>query len=51
MEPYLHSPICLYGIVLNKLSTGTKLPLGDVVYKQVKYTVACISDNGRCLDW
>jgi hypothetical protein len=27
VELYLHSPICLHGIVLNYLSTGTTLPL------------------------
>jgi hypothetical protein len=26
VELYLHCPICLHGIVLNKLSTGTALP-------------------------
>jgi hypothetical protein len=27
VELYLHSPVCLHGIVLNELSTGTTLPL------------------------
>jgi hypothetical protein len=26
VELYFHSPICLHGVVLNKLSTGTSLP-------------------------
>jgi hypothetical protein len=42
MEPYLHFPIRLYGIVLNKLNTGSKFPLRDSVFKQLNYTVACI---------
>jgi hypothetical protein len=26
VDPYIHSPICLHGVVFNKLSTGTNLP-------------------------
>jgi hypothetical protein len=31
VELYLHSPICLHGVVLNSLSTGTTLPVTDLV--------------------
>jgi hypothetical protein len=27
VDLYIHSPICLHGVVLNQLSTGTTLPL------------------------
>jgi hypothetical protein len=30
VEMYLHSPICLHGIVLNHLSTGITLPLNRI---------------------
>jgi hypothetical protein len=36
VELYLHSPICLHGVALNKLSTGTILPLPLLTSKSVK---------------
>jgi hypothetical protein len=27
VDLYIHSPLCLHGVVLNSLSTGTTLPL------------------------
>jgi hypothetical protein len=32
MNLYIHSPICLHGIVLNYLSTGTFLPFTHGMY-------------------
>jgi hypothetical protein len=34
MELYLHSPICLHGVVLNYLSTETSLPYSRYPPKQ-----------------
>jgi hypothetical protein len=36
VELYLHSPICLHGIMLNELSTGTTLPYMNCLLRSVK---------------
>jgi hypothetical protein len=43
MDLYIHSPIRLHGVVLNKLSTGTTLPFTFYIMEYTLSIVACIA--------
>jgi hypothetical protein len=46
-ELHLHFPLCLHGIVLNQLSTGTILPLHDKHVNCVNWIICMSVTDGR----
>jgi hypothetical protein len=48
VELYLHSPICLHGVVLNELSTGTTLPFFKL-YLRIEENVANVRKGSDML--
>jgi hypothetical protein len=50
VELYLHSPICLHGIVLNELSKGTTLSLRYSTIRRIRRGQLCCRTNMKECD-